>query len=416
VASSGSSLKGWLVILIIGLAAYATYHYWPQPEPIAPEAVRRPVLAVLIFDNLNQQPDLDFLANAFTREIIAKIGQVCSSSFDIIAHHSVVSYRNSRKTLHQIGRELGVDYVLEGGARKDGELLHVVVQLTRVSDHTVLWKQDYDRPFVEASKIQNQIIEKIAGTLGVRIEPGSFETLDRAGTNNSVAREAYLRGVDRCESESEKDLKPCIASFEKALQADPVYPRAHAGLADALLRSKGNYDRAEEHVREALSVTDAIAQAHTALGQILYQFRHNDEGADAEFKKAIAVNRSDENAYLRYAQFLLEKKRLEEAQEQIQRSMNLDPFAVEPNVMLGRILIASKSYDRASEQLEKAVGMNRDDPDIRFYLAESYLAQAMYDDAVREFEKAVSFGHGVPDYAEGLERAKAAAEEAKARK
>ncbi len=411
-----SSSKSWLGLLLILAAGYAAYHFWPQPEPISVEAVRRPVLAVLIFDNLNQQPDLDFLANAFTREIIAKIGQIGSGSFDIISHHSVVSYRNSRKTLHQIGRELGVDYVLEGGARKDATQLHVTVQFTRLSDHTVMWKQAYDQAFVDASKIQNQIIEKIATTLGVQVDPSSFQTMDRAGTNNAAARELYLRGVDQCENGTDQDLKKCVASFEKALQADPVYPRAHAGLANALLRSKGNYDKAEEHVRKALSVSDAIAQAHTALGQILYQFRHDDPGADQEFQKAIAVNRSDEDAYLWYAQFLLEKKRLTEAQEQIQRSMNLDPFAVEPIVMLGRILIASKSYDRASAQLEKAVGMNRDAADIRFYLAESYLAQSMYDDAIREFGRAVSFGHGAPEYKEGLERATEAAKQAKTKK
>jgi TolB-like protein/Tfp pilus assembly protein PilF len=401
--------RGWIVLLVVIVAGTAAYHYRPQTKPIPLESVHRPVLAVLIFDNLNQQPDLDFLANAFTREIIAKTGQICSDSFDIIAHHSVVTYRNSRKTLHQIGRELGVDYVLEGGARKDNGRLQVTVRLTRVSDHTQLWKAEFEHDFAETSEIQNDIIARIAATLGVRMDQAEIEAMNRAGTTNAIAREAYLRGVDQCENGTAPGLKDCMTSFEAALQADPEYPRARAALAEAILQSGGSDQKAEKNVRQALALTDAIPQAHTALAEILYRFRHDDANAEKEFRKAIALNRSDENAYLRYSQFLLEKNRLDEAQIQVQRCLSLDPFAVEPNVMAGRILTAARLYDRAIDQLEKAVTMRREDPAIRFYLGQAYLGRSLYDDASHEFQKAVSFGPGVPEYADALEQATAAA-------
>jgi TolB-like protein/Tfp pilus assembly protein PilF len=409
VASPRHRSKGWIALLVLIGAGFTAYHYRPQTQPIPVESVHRPVLAVLIFDNLNQEPDLDFLANAFTREIIAKIGQVCSNSFDIIAHHSVVSYRNSRKTLHQIGRELSVDYVLEGGAKKDNGRLQVTVQLTRVSDHSEMWNDEFERDFGETSEIQNEIIGKIAATLGVRVDPAEIEEMNRANTRNAVAREAYLRGVDHCESGTDRGLKDCLSSFEAALKADPGYPRARAALAEALIQSGGSDQKAEDNVRQALGVTEAIPQAHTALAELLYRFRSDDEGAEREFRKAIALNRSDDNAYLRYSQFLLEKNRLDEAQVQVQRCLTLDPFAVEPNVMAGRILTAAKLYDRAIDQLEKAVTMQRDDPAIRFYLGQAYLGRSRYDDAIHEFQKAISFGPGIPEYVTALDEATAAA-------
>src|ERR1041385_7561402 len=112
--STRKSYRGWIILLLVAATAAAAFYFRPIRQPISIEAVHRPIVAVLIFDNLNGQPELDFLANAFTRATTAAIREIYSRDVDVIGHRSIVTYRNSRKTLHQIGRELGVDYLLEG--------------------------------------------------------------------------------------------------------------------------------------------------------------------------------------------------------------------------------------------------------------------------------------------------------------
>jgi TolB-like protein len=404
-----STSKGWVVLLLLAILVAAGYRYWPRKEPISIESVRRPLLAVLVFENANKLPDLDFLANSLTHDTIGKIGQLCSRRVDIIGHESIATYRNTRKGLHQIGNELGVDYILQGNVLKAGGKIRITAQLIRVSDQAKLWMFEEERSIGEVSDMQNQIIQKIASSLGVDIAAADVEAMNRGTTDNSVAREAYLHAVEHCEDGTEGGLKECVSLLEKALRADPKYPRAHVALADAQLRSKMNYTIAEKHVRQGLEMSDAIPEGHFVLGDILYKFHHDDNAADEEYTKAIALNRSDSEARLRYAGFLLEKKRIDDAQAQGARALELDPFWVDANIMDGRILIAAQSYDRAIERLGDTVGMDRSSPEIRYYLGEAYLARSMYDDAIRELEKAVSFGPNVPEYQAALANARASA-------
>jgi TolB-like protein/Tfp pilus assembly protein PilF len=404
-----SSARGTIVLVLFLVAVGAAYRFRPRKEPISEDAVRRPMLAVLVFENQNQLPELDFLANALTHDTIGKIGQLCSSRVDIIGHESIITYRNSRKSLHQIGRELGVDYILEGSVLKDADKIRVSAQLTRVSDQFKLWSLDDDRSIGQVSDVQNQIIQKIATSLGVKIDPAELEAMNLSATENSIAREAYLHAVENCEDGTARGLKDCIALLEKALKADPKYPRAHVALADAELRAKANYQIAEDHVRRARQITDAFPEAHFVFAEILYKAHHDDKAADEEFRKAIALNRSDSEARLRYAAFLLEQNRIDEAETQITPALMLDPYRVDVNVMDGRILIAAKSYDRAIERLGNTVGLDRSSPEVRYYLGQAYFLRSMYDDAVREFGKAASFDPQVPEYAAALAKAREAA-------
>jgi TolB-like protein/Tfp pilus assembly protein PilF len=405
VAKPRSSSKGFIIVLLLVAAGFLAYRLRRVPEPLSLEAVHRPLIAILIFDNLDGQPELDFLANAFTRETIAATGQVGRDGLDVIGHRSTVTYRNSRKTLHQIGRELGIDYVLEGGIQKRGDQLTVTAELTRSSDQQQLWYETYRGSFAEAFRIQNQLVERIASTLGIGVTPGAIDQLNRGSTNNAAAREAYLRGADRCENDGPGAVKECIALLRNAVKADPNYGRAQAALAVALMKSTDQRSAAEPHARQAIAIAAGLPQAHTALAEVLHRSHHDVAGADNEFRKAIALNPSDVNAHSAYAGFLMDNSRLPEAHEQIRRALLLDPFALDTNVMAGRIFAAEKFYERAMEQLEKAVTMDRNNPQIRFYLGQVYLDRLMYDDAIREFQRAISFGPGNPEYVAALEQA-----------
>ena len=396
-----------MFLLLLALAA-AAYRFWPVEQPVTKEAVRRPVIALLVLENLNKQPELDFLSNALSRETTAKVGQLFSGNLDVIAYRSVAVYRDTRKPLHQIGRELQVDYILRGGIRKDSQRIHITTELIRVSDQSRLWSTDHDSILEDVSDAQNEIIDKLASTLGTKVNPSDRDALSRAGTSNAEAREAYLRGVDQIESRDEVEARKAIVSFAKAVAADPSYPRAHAALAEAL-RNTGQYEKAEQHARRALELTTAIPQAHVVAAEILFKYRNDAAGAEKELKTAVALNENDAESQLRYAEFLLLTRRLDEAQVQIQRARRLDPFSVEPNLMFGRILTAAKLYDQAVEQLGQTVSLDRNSAEIRFYLGQAYLARGMNDDAIREFQRAVSFGPDTPEYIAALGEGYAAA-------
>jgi TolB-like protein/cytochrome c-type biogenesis protein CcmH/NrfG len=409
VAKPRSSSKGVVIFVLLVAAGFVAYRYRRLPEPLTPAAVHRPLIAILIFDNLNGQPEMDFLANAFTRETTAAIGQLGRDSLDVIGHRSTVTYRDTRKTLHQIGRELGIDYVLEGGIQKRGAELTVTAGLTRSSDQQRLWTETYRRSFSQAFMIQNEIVQKIAATLGIGVTQAAIDQLNHGSTNSAVAREAYLRGVDRCENDGPAALKECIALLRNAVKADPEYGRAHAALAAALVQLPDERRAAEPHARQAVAIADGLPQAHAALAEVLHRLHHDVAGADNEFRKAIALNPSDAHAHSEYAGFLMENARLGESHEEIRRSLLLDPYALDTNVMAGRIFAAEKFYERAMDQLEKAVTMDRTNPQIRFYLGQVYLARFMYDDAIREFQRAISFGPGNPEYVAALQQAMQAA-------
>jgi TolB-like protein len=409
VPASHSKFKRWIVFLVLLVLGAAAYRFWPAEQPVTKEAVRRPVIALLVLENLNKQPELDFLSNALSRETTAKVGQLFSGNLDVIAYRSVAVYRDTRKTLHQIGRELQVDYILRGGIRKDSQRIHITTELIRVSDESQLWSSDHDSVLEDVSDAQSEIIDKLAATLGTKVNPSDRDALNRAGTNNAEAREAYLRGVDQIESHDEAEVRKAIVSFGKALSADPGYSRAHAALAEAELHNTGQYEKAEQHARRALELTTAIPQAHVVVAEILFKYRNNAEEAEKELKTAVALNENDAEAQLRYAEFLLLTRRLDEAQLQIQRARRLDPFSVEPNLMFGRILTEAKLYDQAVEQLGQTVSLDRNSPEIRFYLGQAYLARGMNDDAIREFQRAASFGPNTPEYIAALGEAYAAA-------
>jgi TolB-like protein/Tfp pilus assembly protein PilF len=417
VASPRSTSILWVGFFLIVACLLAAYQFWPVPEPIPLDAVRFPVFAVLDFDNLNVDPKLEYLSNSMTHEMIAKLGQLFSGRLGVIAHGSVANYEKARKSVQQIGRELGVDYILEGGIRRDGNRITVMSSLVRVSDHEQLWSENSTGNLDGLSALQLEILRKIGASLGFTITPAAEAAVVRASTDSIAAREAYLKAVDTCETRTEQATTSCIAEFERAIKADPGYARAYAGLAEAHLQRlwygtkapELEYAKAEEYVRRALELNDSLPEAYTVLAKLLYRYKGDLDAAAEQFKRAIALNHSEASAHLAYAEFLLEQKRLDEALAQSQQAIEFDPFSIEASLMSGRILIELRLYDRAIQRLEKAVDLNRNYSEGRYYLGRAYLASGKFDDAIREFQRTILTGGPTPVAIAALGEAYAAA-------
>src|SRR5262249_38714779 len=157
------------------------------------------------------------------------------------------TYRDAHRTIHQIGRELAVDYVVQGGLRKDANTIRFNADFIRISDERRLWNEQYETTLPDFSQVQNQIIDKMASTLGLKVSAADLDALTQVATLNATAREAYLQGVAQLERGTELDLRNALNSFQKAVSADPQYPRAYAALAEAEIRSKGDFDSAEKN-------------------------------------------------------------------------------------------------------------------------------------------------------------------------
>ncbi len=188
-------------------------------------------LAVLPFENLSAEPDQDFFTDGFTDEMIAELGKLDPEHLGVIARTTTRLYKNARKDIGQIHRELGVDYVLEGSIRRAANRIRITAQLVQVSDMTHLWAESYDRDVSDVLTIQSEVAMKIAHSLTLALHRPEPE--QAKASTSSTAYDLYLRGRAFREQATEESTRKAIEYFQRSIAADPHYARAYAGLADA---------------------------------------------------------------------------------------------------------------------------------------------------------------------------------------
>src|SRR5262245_16474286 len=261
-----------LVVLLIGAAAFVSSRS-PQ-RPAHPVAADRAMMAVLPFQNLTGDPGQEYFADGLTDEMIAQIGKLDSRLLGVIARTSVMQYKQGMPPLDRIGRDLGVDYVLEGSVRRDATRVRILAKLAQVSDQTQVWTREYDRELTHVLALERDIAHDLAAEVQLTLdrsagrvpEPRSFE-----------AHDAYLKGRFFWNRRTAEGFEEAIKHFQRAIELDPKHARAHAGLADcyALLPgykgipSKAYVESARAAALRALELDDELAEAPTPLALIL---------------------------------------------------------------------------------------------------------------------------------------------------
>jgi TolB-like protein/Tfp pilus assembly protein PilF len=325
-----------------------------------PRAIK---LAVLPFANLTGDPEQEYLSDGLTQEMIAQLGRLHPQSLSVIARTSVMRYKKSDKPIDQIGRELGVDYVLEGSERHEAGRIRITAELIQVRDQTQLWAESYERELVGILALQSEVAQKVAGSLALTLLPAEQARLANVHAINPEAYEAYLKGLHHWYKLTPGDIDTAQRYFELALEKDPSYALAHVGISLVWAgRQQMGFaspseaaPKAKAAALKAVALDDTLAEAHFVLATVK-------TWSEAEFKRAIELNPSYPDARADYSHLLNHLRRPDEAMVQIERAMKLDPFNELFQSLYAVDLLYVHRYDEAIAQCRNALRTVPDNP------------------------------------------------------
>src|SRR5438034_7317096 len=355
-------------------------------------------IAVLPFENLSHDADNAYLADGIQEEILTRLAKI--SELKVISRTSSSKFRGSPDSLRAIAVQLGVAHVLEGGVQKSGDAVRVNVQLIKATSDAHLWADTYDRKLTDVFVIETEIAKAIADKLKAKLTGREDEAIRNQPTENSEAHQLYLKGRYFWNKRTSDGLKTSIDYFNQAIDKDPAYGPAYAGLADAYAilpnysRTPGKeaYPKAEAAGVKALEIDDKLAEAHIALANVRVWHKWA-KAAEPEFKRGLELNPNYSTGHQWYSIYLSVVGRHDEAILEMEKAKELDPFSIIINTELGCPYLYSRRYDRAIEYFTEALEMDSNFPFAHFALAEAYDRTGRFNEALAEHEKAIDLAH-----------------------
>jgi len=332
----------------------------------APASLRRytnpavRALAVLPLQNLSGDPAQEYIVDGMTEQLITTLAQL--RGVEVISRTSAMQYKQTRKRLPEIGRELNVDAFVEGSVQRSGSRMRITVQLVDARTDQHLWAQSYDRDVGDVLSIENEIARSVANEIRVQLTPDQQHLLTRTHPAVPAAQEAYLRARYHFNKGEEAEIRKSIDAFNEAIALDPQDARSQAGLANAYVALSDFYERpsemlprARQAAERALKLDDSLADAHTALGVVRFLYDWNWSGAEDELKRATALNPASSDAHAWYGTFLAQMGRSQEALSEMQRAESLDPLSTSVHIGTGWALYLARRPDEAIVEWRKAL-------------------------------------------------------------
>jgi TolB-like protein/DNA-binding winged helix-turn-helix (wHTH) protein/Tfp pilus assembly protein PilF len=385
-----------LVIALLVLAFTVATYIVRTRRSVSSAPAKRAMLAILPFQNLSNDPKQEYFSDGLTEETITDLGQLSPENLGVIARTSAMAYKHTDKTISQIGRELGVDYILEGSVRREGGKARVSAQLIRVSDQTHLWAQNYDRELEDLLDVQNDLGRSIAEQVSANLTPQQKVELSKKHTVNPEAFDLYLKGRFYWNQRTPDAVKESLRYFQDATAKDPNFALAYAGLADAwnftnilgVHSPRESLPQAREAATRAIQLDPLLAEAHAALGMEKSHYEFDFPGAEREFLKALEVNPNSPYAHLFYSNcFLMPMGRKAQAIAENRRAMEIDPLSLPINNFMGMTYMFAGDNENAYRQFRHTIAM-----DPSFLLAHDYFSRLLftmgrYEEGIKEHEK-----------------------------
>jgi TolB-like protein len=381
----------WIYVVVIGgvlaiglflLGRYATSRILSaesERPPATAGSLPPKSIAVLPFDNLSRDPDNAYFAEGIQDEILTRLAKI--ADLKVISRTSTQHFKSSPDNLPQIAKQLGVANILEGSVQKVADQVRVNVQLINAASDAHLWAESFDRKLTDIFAVESDIAKTVAEMLHAKLSVSETTAIAKRPTENTEAYELYLKGRFFWNKRTGADLQMAIQYFNQAIEKDPEYALAYAGLGDAyvLLSAYGaaspsdSFPRAEAAAKKALEFDDSLAEAHTSLGQILVSYDFDFEGSTREFERAIALNPNYATAHHWYGSGPpMSLAEFDRAIAELKRAQQLDPLSLIINADLGAGFVTARRYDDAIAQLRKTIEM-----DSHFYYAHWNLGEAL---------------------------------------
>jgi TolB-like protein/Flp pilus assembly protein TadD len=311
-----------------------------------------------------------------------------------------------------VGRELSVEWVLDGSVQKSGKRIRVTAQLVNVASGVLAWAEKFDEKFTDIFSVEDSISEQLVSALALELSGRDRRLLGKRHTDNADAYQAYLKGLYFLAKRTGKACKKGIEYFEQAILIDPKYALAYAGVADCyvvlgtVFPSRECNRKGEKACLSALALDPELAEAHASLGYVRTR-QWNWSGAEEEFKRAIELNPNYASAHSGYAICLIEIGRYDEALAEIQRAHALDPLSLIINCQAGSLLYLARRYDNAIEQLRKTLALDEGFAIAHFCLGYCYEAQRKYKESIAAYQRARRGLGNMPELPASLARVEA---------
>ena len=419
--SAGGDIPGGISSKGAGLTVAPKRRLWPTRRVIVALALllSLPILAVWLFrsgrpptgirslavlplDNLSGDASQDYFADGMTDELITDLAQI--SALRVISRTSVMVYKGARRPLPEIARELNVDAVVEGTVLRSGEQVRITAQLIQAPADKHLWAQSYEGDLHDTLALQKKVASAIAEQIRIELTPKEQAVLKNAKVVNPEAYEAYLKGRYFWNKRTADGLKRAVDYFDQAIEKDPNYAQAYAGLTDSyallgdweygVLAPSEAYPKAKAAAIKALELDNALGEAHTSLAFSLDVFDWDWESAEREFRRAIGLNPGYATAHHWYAWHLSEMGRNSEAIAEMRKAENLDPLSLIISADVAEILLVAHLNDKAIVQSRKTVDMDPNFAIAHYELGQAFVEKHSYNEAIAEFQKAIELSGG----------------------
>lgn len=384
------TLLASLALFVVAAGAIALVLREPghagRPDPIR-------AIAVLPLKNLSSDPEQEYFSEGLTDELITNLASL--DGLRVISRTSAMHYKDSRKPLRAIAKELNVDAVVEGSVLRWDERIRITARLVEVaSDHHV-WARSYERDHRDILDLQNEVTRDIAENIRLSLTATARARLAASRPIDPEAHEHYLRGRFYWSKRRPADLHTAIQHYEKAIARDPRYARAYAGLADSysviraynLARQDESIREARAAARKALELDEGLAEAHTSLGLIALIYDWDWRTAEREYRRAIQLDSNYATAHHWYAELLAYRGRFEEAFTEIELARQLDPLSLIIATDRGEILYLARDYDGAIAQVREVLAVEPNFPPAHYILIFALVEKGLFAEALADIEK-----------------------------
>jgi TolB-like protein/DNA-binding winged helix-turn-helix (wHTH) protein/Tfp pilus assembly protein PilF len=393
--------------LIFGITAYSIH----EVKASRAKSQRITSLVVLPLENVSGDKDQDYFADGMTDELIAHLAKI--RALRIISRTTAMAYKDNRKPLSEIARNLNVDGVVEGTVLRAGNRVRITAELVQVSTDRQIWAESYESPVGDILTLQGQVASAIVNQISVQLTPDDEKRLaSDPRPVNPEAYEDYLKGLYYWNKRSDEGISRAIEYFLAATQKDPNYALGYAGLADcySVVGSTivGTMPPAEaglkakEAAQKALEIDNSLGEAETSLASVRFNYDWDWPAAASGFQRAIELNPSYATAYQRYSLYLIAMGRAQESMEQINFARRLDPLSLSINFSLGWRLYMARHYEQAIEQLRNTLEMDPNFALAHLVLGETFEQQGDYSQAIAQLQKATAASPNSPLMLAGL--------------
>jgi serine/threonine protein kinase/Flp pilus assembly protein TadD len=380
----------WMIAAVLLLIVAALLYLFMSPSRSI--SANSKTIAVLPFVNMSGDPQDEYFSDGIMEDILTQLSKI--ADLNVISRTTMTQYKGTKKPLKEIGRELNAGVVLEGSVRHSGNRIRIASQLIDAETDRHVWAESYDREMQDVFAIQSDVAQEIASSLQARLSPAEKERIEKKQTDNTEAYQFYLKGRYYWNKRRTDDIKTAIGYFNQAIEKDPNYALAHAGLASAIV-IQNEYSRlqpndilpnAKAAATRALELDPTLGEPHAVLGFIESTFEYDWSGAENEFKRAIELSPSNLTAHQWYGNYFRTLGKFDRAREEIHRAEELDPLSLTVNVNVAITSYYMREYDKAIEQLKKTIAFDPSFPPAHEVLGYAYAVNEKLTDAIAEFQ------------------------------